>query len=109
MVVYYRQGGGSGNPGERGGVVIFEGTCILETILHRNFQKNSPGEYPQTPPPVCLTLYVMSFWYPPLLLKRWEDNDGGGVEIFPASQKEGIIFFFSENSRSHRDGSLRMC
>ena len=104
-------GRGSGIPGggvvvffsaERGGVVIFWDT--LETILHRNFKNFLWGSTPR-PPPLCITINIMSSWYPPLLLKGWEDNDpiiykqvegGGGTATFPALYMGGCIFFFGK-------------
>ncbi len=69
----------------------------LETLLHRNFQNFLWGSNPRLP--FCITIYTMSFWYPPLLLKGWEDNDpniyrqvGEGCDF--SRIEKGVLYFF---------------
>ncbi len=59
--------------------------------MHRNFQNFLWESTPRTP---LITIYIVLFCYPPLLLKWWEDNDpnncrqvGGGLVGEPTWKK----------------------
>ncbi len=103
-----------------GGDVIFfplkEGGCNFFWYSGDNSKILSGGEPPDPPP--CITIYIISSWYHPLLLKRWKTlpqylqagRRGGGCDFLGVIKRRGVVIFSKtrvQNSHPPPSGNKR--